>query len=54
MKLGVPEQEVNKTIQFKSDSNVKYAAVRVPVRKDILAEAADWELQFDMTAPAYI
>ena len=23
------------------------------VRKDILAEAADWELQFDMAAPKY-
>ena len=53
VKLGVSEQEVNKTIQFKSESNVKYPAVRVPVRKDILAEAADWQLQFDMTAPEY-
>ena len=53
VKLGVSKQEVNKTIQFKSESNVKYPAVRVPVRKDILAEAADGELQFDMTAPAY-
>ena len=53
VKLDVSEQEVNKTIQFKSESNVKYPAVRVPVRKDILAEAADWELQFDMTAPEY-
>ena len=47
------EQEVNKTIQFKSESNVKCPAVRLPVRKNILAEAADWELQFDMTAPEY-
>ena len=53
VKLGVSEQEVNKTIQFKPESNVKYQAVRAPVRKDILAEAADWELQFDMTAPEY-
>ena len=51
--LDVSEQEVNKTIQFKSESNVKYLAVRVPVRRDILAEAADWELQFVMTAPAH-
>ena len=47
------EQEVNKTIQLKLESNVEYPAVRVPVRKDILAEAADWELQFVMTAPEY-
>ena len=53
VKLGVPEQEVNKTIQLKMESNVKYPAVRVPVRKVILAEAADWELQFNMTAPEY-
>ena len=48
------EQEVNKTMQFKSESNVKYPAVRVPIKKDILAEAAHWELQFDMTALAHI
>ena len=53
IKLGESEQEVNKTIQLKSESNVKYPAVRVPVRKGILAEAADWELQFNMTAPEY-
>ena len=53
VKLGVSDQEVNKTIQFKSESYVKYPAVRVPVRKNILAEAADWELQFDMTPPGY-
>ena len=53
VKLGVSEQDVNKTIQSKSESNVKYPSVRVPVRKDILAEAADWELQFDMTTPVY-
>ena len=52
-KLGVSEQEVNKTIHFKSESNIKHSAVRVPVRKAILAEAAVWELQFDMTAPEY-
>ena len=39
-KLAVSEQ-FNKTIQFKSESNVKYPAVRVPVRKDMLTEAAD-------------
>ena len=27
--------------------------VRVPVRKDMLAEPTAWELQFDMTAPQY-
>ena len=53
VKLGVSEQEVNKTIQFKWESNVEYPAVRVPVRKEILTEVADWELQFYMTAPAY-
>ena len=53
VKLGVSEQEVNKTIQFKSESNVEYPAVRVPVRKAILAEAADWELQFDTRTPEY-
>ena len=53
VKLGVSEQEVNETIQFKSESNVKYPAVRMPVRKEILAEAADWGLQFDMATPAY-
>ena len=47
------EQEVNKTIQFESESNVKYLAVRVPVRKLILAVAADWEFWCDMTAPEY-
>ena len=47
------KQEVNKTIQFKSESNVKYPAVRVSVKKDILVEAADWELHFDMAAPDY-
>ena len=46
VQLGVSEQDVNKTIQFKS-------AVRVPVVKNVLAEAGDLELQFDMTAPAY-
>ena len=53
VELGVSKQEVNKTVQFKSEANVKYPAARVPVRKDILAEAADWELQFDMTPPWY-
>ena len=53
VKLGVSKQEVNKTVQFKSESNVNYPAVRVPVKKDIPAEADDWELQFDMTAPQY-
>ena len=48
VKADVSEQEVNKTIQLKSESNVKL----MPVRKVILAEAADWELQFDMSAPA--
>ena len=45
------EQEVNKTNQLKSETNAKYPAVGVPVRKVILTEAADWELRFDMTAP---
>ena len=53
VKLGVSEQEVNMTIQLKLESTVKYPAVRVPVRKVMLAEAADRELQFDMTAPEY-
>ena len=35
------------------ESNVKYPAAKVPVKKDILADAADWQLQFYMTAPLY-
>ena len=37
----------------KSESNVKYPAVKVAVRKVILAEAADSVLQFDLTAPEH-
>ena len=41
VKLGVSKQELNKTIQFKSESNVEQPAVRMLIRKEILAEAAD-------------
>ena len=51
VKLGVSKQDVRKIVQFKTESNVKYLAVSVPLRNDILEEAAGWEVQFDMTAP---
>ena len=38
VKLGVSEQDVNMTIQFKWNSNVNYPAVRVPSVEDMLSK----------------
>ena len=42
------------TIQFRSESNVKYKhLVRVPEVKEVLAKAVDWKLLFDIDAPEF-
>lgn len=41
------------TIQFRTESNKRYAPVRAPVVVALLEKASDWKLIFDMTAPEY-
>lgn len=50
--VGVTEP-VSSAIQFRSEANTKYPAVRVPVQEKVLAGAVDWQLQFDMTVPSH-
>ena len=52
-KLGVSEQPNSTCIQFRSEANVKYAPVRVPVVHQLIAQATDWKLMFDMNVPEY-
>ena len=52
-KLDVSKQVDSTCIQFKSEANVKYPTVQVPIVEHVLAKAADWKLMFDMNVPEY-
>ena len=42
----------SRVMPFVSETGTKYA-VRAPMTTELLAKATDWNLQFDLTAPAY-
>ena len=53
-KLGLSATIEYSTIQFRSESNVKYKhLVRVPEVKEVLAKAVDWKLMFGINGPEF-
>ena len=48
-----PSCQTNQAISFVTESKTKYKALRAPKVKDLLDQASDWQLQFDLDAPEY-
>ena len=45
--------QTDQAISFVTEPKTKYKALRAPKVKDLLDQASDWQLQFDLDAPEY-